>query len=69
MVWKNLLKWLKAYYDFELRGLNDFTDYPRKPVRVAARMFRAIEKLEDKGLLWEEVEENLEMWHQILADD
>ena len=69
MVWKNSLQWLKAYYDYELRGLSDLTDDPRKPVRVAARMFEVVEELGKKVLSWEEVEETLEIWHQVLAED
>ena len=50
-------------------NLNSELGYWRTPARVAARMFEVVEKLGKKGLSWEEAEENLEMWHQVLAED
>jgi hypothetical protein len=67
ILWKNLLKWLKAYYDIELRDMGHFTDYLHNSIRAAARMFEVVQKSGDKGLSWEEVEVNLEMWHKVLA--
>ena len=61
--WTDLLKWLKAYYDFEPRDMGDLTDCPHSLIRTAARMFDIVQTLRDNGLSWEEVEEHLETWY------
>jgi hypothetical protein len=68
MVWTNPLKWLRAFYHYEVTGINTREGIFYGTAQAAGRLFRAVEKWREQGLTWEAVEDDLEMMHSVLPE-
>ena len=66
--WTNVLRWLRAYYDFEVIGITPPEWRPSPVINAVDRLFAAVESWRKQGLNWEAIEENLEMMHSVLAE-